>query len=156
RHSLFARLQQFSGQFYGQIFTSGYALWSQMDGSYWGHNAIIRIEPFMRCCGLPVLPGEPPLGGEILSHDFVEAALIRKGGWKVVVDHDLRGSYETCPTNLTDFAQRDQRWCQGNLQHVRLAVAHGLNAISRAQLGMGAMSYLSSPLWVIFLIFTVL
>jgi membrane glycosyltransferase len=110
----------------------------------------------MDSCGLPEFPGKAPLGGEILSHDFVEAAFILKQGWKVVVDHDLTGSYEECPSNLIDFARRDQRWCQGNLQHIRLVCRHGLRLVSRVQLGMGAMSYLSSPLWAAFLMLVVL
>ncbi len=138
------------------VFTAGYALWSQIEANYWGHNAIIRVQPFMECCGLPMLPGKPPLGGEILSHDFVEAAYMRKGGWKVAVDKDLSESYEQCPTNLIDFAKRDQRWCQGNLQHIRLAVTHGLRTLSRAHLGMGAMAYLASPLWAVFLLLIIL
>lgn len=156
RLSFFARMQQFSARVYGQVFNSGFALWVQDDGNYWGHNAIIRIEPFMDHCGLPKLPGVPPLGGEILSHDFVEAAMLREAGWKVVLDHDLQGSYEQCPTNLIDFAKRDQRWCQGNLQHTRLAAAYGVHIISRLHLTMGVMSYASSLLWAMFLVLAVL
>ena len=156
RRSFFSRLQQFAAHLYGPIFTSGYALWSQVTSTYWGHNAIIRVKAFMDSCGLPKFPGKAPMGGEILSHDFVEAALILKNGWKVVVDHDLSGSYEECPPNLIDFAKRDQRWCQGNLQHLRLIFYDGLKGVSRAQFGMGAMSYLSSPLWAIFLLLVIL
>jgi membrane glycosyltransferase len=152
RRSLFGRLQQFAAHLYGPIFTSGYTLWSQMEATYWGHNAIIRIQAFMESCGLPTFPGKAPLGGEILSHDFVEAAFILRRGWKVMVDYDLAGSYEECPANLIDFARRDQRWCQGNLQHLRLLFQQGLRMLSRAQLGMGAMSYLSSPIWAAFLL----
>jgi len=156
RRSLFGRLQQFAAHLYGPIFTSGYALWSQVAGTYWGHNAIIRIKPFMDTCGLPKLPGKAPLGGEIFSHDFVEAAYMQMYGWKVVIAYDLKGSFEECPANLIDFAKRDQRWCQGNLQHLRLILRHGLRSVSKAQLGMGAMSYLSSPLWAIFLVLVIL
>lgn len=156
RMSFFARLQQFSARVYGHVFNSGFSLWVQDEGNYWGHNAIIRIEPFMDHCGLPKLPGSPPLGGEILSHDFVEAAMLRDAGWKVVLDHDLQGSYEQCPTNMIDFAKRDQRWCQGNLQHIRLAAAHGVHTMSRLHLAMGVMSYVSSLLWACFLILAVM
>lgn len=152
RRSLFGRLQQFAAHLYGPMFTSGYTLWSQMEATYWGHNAIIRVQAFMESCGLPTFPGKAPLGGEILSHDFVEAAFILRYGWKVIVDYDLAGSYEECPANLIDFARRDQRWCQGNLQHLRLLFQRGLRMLSRAQLGMGAMSYLSSPIWAAFLL----
>lgn len=152
RGSLFARCQQFAASVYGEIFTTGFALWTQVDGNYYGHNAIIRTEAFIKYCGLPDLPGKAPLGGEILSHDFVEAALIRRAGYKVQIAHDLPGSYEECPTTLIDFAKRDQRWCQGNLQHLRLMFAYGFHPISRIHLGMGAMSYLSSPLWLLFML----
>jgi membrane glycosyltransferase len=156
RDSFFARLQQFSASVYGEMFTSGYALWTQTSGNYWGHNAIIRVKPFMEHCGLPMLPGQPPLGGVILSHDFVEAALMQRAGWKVVVASDLDGSYEESPTNLIDFAKRDQRWCQGNLQHLRLTVVGGLRPLSRVHLAMGVMSYAASPLWLIFMILTII
>jgi membrane glycosyltransferase len=156
KHSFFARLVQFAAHVYGPVFLEGFALWSQCDGNYWGHNAIIRIQPFMEHCDLPILPGAAPLGGEILSHDFVEAALMRRAGWKVCLAHDLDGSYEECPTNLLAYAQRDQRWCQGNLQHLRLVCAEGLHPTSRLHLGMGAMAYLASPLWLLFLVLTFL
>jgi membrane glycosyltransferase len=156
RQSLFARMQQFAAHMYGPVFLEGFALWSECDGNYWGHNAIIRIRPFMEHCELPILPGEGPLGGEILSHDFVEAALMRRAGWKVCMAHDLDQSYEACPTTILDFAQRDQRWCQGNLQHMRLLLAEGLHPASRLHFGMGAMSYLASPLWLAFLVLTVI
>ncbi len=156
RQSLFARMQQFAAHMYGPVFLEGFALWSQCDGNYWGHNAIIRIRPFMQHCELPILPGDGPLSGEILSHDFVEAALMRRAGWKVCMAHDLGQSYEACPTTILDFAQRDQRWCQGNLQHIRLLLAEGLHPASRLHFGMGAMSYLASPLWLLFLVLTVI
>lgn len=156
RLSFFARMQQFAAYLYGPVFLEGFVLWSQCDGNYWGHNAIIRIKPFMKHCKLPVLPGDGPLGGEILSHDFVEAALMRRAGWKVCIAHDLEGSYEECPTTILDFAQRDQRWCQGNLQHIRLLLAEGFHPASRLHFGMGAMSYLASPLWMAFLALTLL
>lgn len=155
RASFFARMQQFAARLYGPVFLEGFALWSQCDGNYWGHNAIIRIQPFMEHCDLPVLSGTAPLGGEILSHDFVEAALMRRAGWKVCLAHDLAGSYEECPTTMLDYAQRDRRWCQGNLQHSRLLFAEGIHPISRLHLAMGVMSYLSSPLWLLFLLLTV-
>lgn len=155
RKSVFARVQQFAAHLYGPVFLEGFALWAQRDGNYWGHNAIIRIQPFMEHCDLPVLPGKEPLGGEILSHDFVEAALMRRGGWKVCVACDLDGSYEECPTTILAYAQRDQRWCQGNLQHTKLVFAEGLHPASRLHFSMGVMSYVSSPLWLLFLVLSV-
>jgi membrane glycosyltransferase len=152
RLSFFARLQQFAARVYGPVFMQGFATWAHYDSNYWGHNAIIRIEPFMKHCGLPVLPGKAPLGGEILSHDFVEAALMRRAGYKVCLADDLDGSYEECPTKLIDFAIRDQRWCQGNMQHIRLVFSEGFLPISRFHLACGAMSYLASPLWLLFMV----
>ncbi len=156
RCSLFARCQQFAAAVYGPIFLEGFAWWTGNDGNYWGHNAIIRLEAFIKACGLPTLSGSGPLGGEILSHDFVEAALIRRAGFKVCLANDLEGSYEECPPTLIDFAQRDQRWCQGNLQHIRLVFSAGIHPISRLHLSMGAMSYLASPLWLLSLILSFL
>ena len=152
RDSLLARLQQFSAAVYGPVFLRGFHLWAGEDSNYWGHNAIIRVRPFMDHCELPTLPGQAPLGGEILSHDFVEAALLRRAGWKVCLCEDLTESYEESPTTLTDFAARDQRWCQGNLQHARLLAAEGLHLSNRLHMGMGVMSYVASPLWLAFLI----
>ncbi|HZZ79666.1 MAG TPA: glucans biosynthesis glucosyltransferase MdoH [Gemmataceae bacterium] len=156
RVSLFARCQQFAAYVYGPVFLEGFAWWSHADGNYWGHNAIIRVEPFTRHCDLPTLPGAPPFGGEILSHDFVEAALMRRAGLKVCLAEDLDGSYEESPPTLLDFARRDQRWCQGNLHHLRLIFGSGFLPMSRMHFGMGAMAYLSSPLWMLFMILSTL
>jgi len=150
--TLFARLLQFAGDVYGPLSSAGIAFWSGGEGNYWGHNAIIRLSAFARCCGLPRLPGREPLGGEILSHDFVEAALLRRNGWRVEMAWDLTGSYEEPPPTLSDFMVRDRRWCQGNLQHGRVLVARRLHWVSRAHLLTGIMSYLTSPLWLLFLI----
>jgi membrane glycosyltransferase len=152
RASLFARLQEFAASVYGSIFTAGLGVWSGIDGNYWGHNAIIRVEAFISHCGLPRLPGLAPFGGEILSHDFVEAALLRRAGWNIHLADDLGGSYEESPATLIDFARRDQRWCQGNLQHLRVILADGLRPFSRVHLGIGVMSYLSSMLWLVFML----
>lgn len=151
RRSLFARLQQFSAEVYGPVYGVGFDRWTGDDANYFGHNAIIRVEAFMRHCELPRLPGNAPLGGEILSHDFVEAALIRRAGYKVQLATDLDGSYEECPTTIEDFAKRDQRWCQGNLQHARLIFAEGFRPINRWHFATGIMSYLSALLWLTFI-----
>jgi membrane glycosyltransferase len=149
--TLFARLQQFASRLYGPVFTAGTALWHQADGNYWGHNAIIRVAAFAEQCGLPELPGRKPFGGHIMSHDFVEAALLRRAGWQVWMAPWLGGSYEETPPTLIDHAKRDRRWCQGNLQHVRILLARDLHPISRLHLFTGIMSYLASPLWLAFL-----
>ncbi|HOB62488.1 MAG TPA: glucans biosynthesis glucosyltransferase MdoH [Candidatus Competibacteraceae bacterium] len=154
RESLFARILQFAGSIYGRMFTAGLNYWQLGESNYWGHNAILRVQPFLDCCGLPKLPGREPFGGEILSHDFVEAALLRRAGWDVWLAYDLEGGYEELPPTLIDYAKRDRRWCQGNLQHLRLAMSHGFNGLSRLHFLMGVMSYAASPLWLFFLIAT--
>jgi membrane glycosyltransferase len=150
--TLFALLQQFAAAVYGPVVSAGLAAWHGGGGNYWGHNAIIRTAAFADCAGLPALPGKPPLGGPIMSHDFVEAALLRRGGWEVHMVPSLDGSYEGCPPTLTDLIVRDRRWAQGNLQHLRVMKAHGLPILSRIHLVMGAFSYLASPLWAMTLI----
>jgi membrane glycosyltransferase len=152
--SLFARILQFASHLYSEIFVAGINYWQLSGGNYWGHNAIIRIAPFVEHCGLPRLPGREPFGGEILSHDFVEAALLREAGWEVWLAPDLKGSYEELPPTLIDYAKRDRRWCQGNLQHLRMVFARGMSGLSRLYFLMGIMSYLSSPLWLLFLVLT--
>jgi membrane glycosyltransferase len=108
--------------------------WAQAFGNYWGHNAIIRTEPFMQHCDLPQLPGRKPFGGQILSHDFVEAALLLKANWEVWLAYDLEGSYEEAPQTMIENAQRDRRWCQGNMQHFMVVWARGLRGGSRLHL----------------------
>ena len=150
--SLFGRMQQFANRLYAPVFIAGLNYWAQGAGNYWGHNAIIRTEPFMQCCDLPQLPGRKPFGGQILSHDFVEAALMLKENWNVWMAFDLEGSYEESPQGMIESAQRDRRWCQGNLQHTMVIFARGLRSVSRMHLALGIFGYLSSPLWLCFLI----
>jgi membrane glycosyltransferase len=151
RDTLLGRLQQFANRAYGPMFAAGLHFWQLGDAQYWGHNALIRVEPFMRHCGLPRLSGKPPLGGDILSHDFVEAALMRRAGFEVWLAFDLTGSWEECPPNLLSELKRDRRWCQGNLQHLRLLFTEGLFPAHRVLFLNGAMSYASALLWFLFL-----
>jgi len=150
--TIFARIQQFASRLYGPVFASGLNYWQQGEANYWGHNAIIRVAPFIEHCSLPDLPGIEPFGGRILSHDYVEAALMRRAGWSVWLAVDIEGSYEECPGNLIDFAKRDRRWLQGNLQHAWLITARGLHMANRLHLALGILAYLASPLWLAFLI----
>ena len=150
--TLFARLQQFAGRVYGPLIAHGLAWWHGAEGNYWGHNALIRTRAFAEQAGLPELRGRKPFGGHIMSHDFVEAALIRRGGWAVHMLPGLGGSYEECPPSLIDLAVRDRRWCQGNLQHAAVLPARGLRWISRLHLLTGIGSYLTAPLWLLFLL----
>lgn len=151
RETLYARIQQFATRVYGPLFTAGLHFWQLGESHYWGHNAILRVAPFMRHCSLSRLPGEGALAGEILSHDFVEAALMRRAGWAVWIAYDLTGSWEEMPPTLLDELKRDRRWCQGNLQNFRLFFTQGLHPAHRAVFMTGVMSYLSAPLWFLFL-----
>ena len=147
RNTLFARVQQFAARVYGPVIATGLAAWMGRDGNYWGHNAVIRIAAFAAHCGLPDLKGRPPFGGHVLSHDFVEAALILRAGYSVYMLPQLEGSYEESPPSLIDVAARDRRWCQGNLQHVRILPAKGLRLSSRQHFITGIMGYVASPFW---------
>jgi membrane glycosyltransferase len=151
RETPIGRAQQFANHAYGPMFTAGLHFMQLGDSHFWGHNAIIRTEPFMKNCGLPKLPGKPPRGGFILSHDFVEAAFMRRGGYEVWLAYDLPGSYEEVPPTLLEELKRDRRWCQGNLQHIRLLFTRGLFSAHRALFLHGAMSYGSALLWFLFL-----
>ena len=154
--SLFARMQQFAGRLYGPVIASGIAWWHGSEGNYWGHNAIIRVRAFSGDAGLPELSGRKPFGGHILSHDFIEAALMRRAGWGIHMAPKLGGSFEECPPSLLDFAARDRRWCQGNLQHLAVLPARRLHWVSRLHLLTGIGSYLTAPLWLMFLVLGIL
>ena len=149
--TLFARLQQFSNIAYGWLLAEGLALWSRSEGNYWGHNAIIRTRAFAQSAGLPRLTsrGRDDL---ILSHDFVEAGLLRRAGWGVRFLPRVTGSFEETPATLIDYTLRDRRWCRGNLQHLRLLRTSGLHPVSRFHLLHGAVSYLLSPAWFVLLV----
>lgn len=150
--TLFARVQQFASRVYGPLIAHGIAWWHGAEGNYWGHNAMIRTRAFAECAGLPELPGRKPFGGPIMSHDFVEAALLRRGGWAVHMVPGVPGSYEEVPPTLIDLAVRDRRWCQGNLQHAAVLPARGLHPISRLHLLTGIGSYITAPLWLLFIL----
>lgn len=149
--TLFARVQSFASRLYSPLFLAGLNYWQQHEGNYWGHNAVIRVQPFIEHCALPDLPGSEPFGGRILSHDFVEAALMRKAGWAVWLAGDIEGTFEEGPPTLIDSAKRDRRWCQGNMQHAWLLTARGFQPANRFHLLMGVMGYVSSPLWLLFM-----
>jgi membrane glycosyltransferase len=149
--TLFARMQQFAGRVYGPLIAEGIAWWHGAEGNYWGHNAIIRTEAFASAAGLPDLQGRKPWGGHIMSHDFVEAALMRRAGWAIHMVPWLRGSYEESPPSLMDLAVRDRRWCQGNLQHMAVLPTRGLHWVSRLHLLTGIGSYITAPIWLAFL-----
>ncbi len=152
----FGRAMQFAASFYSPVFCRGLAMLQGETGPFWGHNAIVRIDAFAQSCGLPALRGQPPFGGHIMSHDYVEAALLARAGWIVRVDDDLEGSYEEGPENVVDHAKRDRRWCQGNLQHSRVINAPGLKPWSRFVFAQGIMAYIAPLFWLAFLIVSIL
>ncbi|MEM1428249.1 MAG: glucans biosynthesis glucosyltransferase MdoH [Pseudomonadota bacterium] len=145
--TVFGRVQQFATTIYGAALAEGLATWSDREGNYWGHNAIIRTAAYASCAGLPRVDTLRSKGALILSHDFVEAGLLRRAGWGVRFVPRITGSYEEVPPTLVDFVRRDRRWCQGNLQHLTLLAARGFHPVTRFHLFHGAMSYLLSPAW---------
>ena len=153
--SLFARIQQFANRFYSTLFANGLAAIQMGDAAFWGHNAILRIEPFMNHCGLRKLPGIGIFGGPIMSHDFVEAAYMGRAGYEVWLEPGLGGSYEESPPTLADELSRDSRWAKGNLQHLWVMLREpGLRFAHRMAFLNGIMAYVASPLWLGFLILT--
>ena len=145
--TLLQRLMQFAANIYGPPTAAGLAFWSRDQGNYWGHNAIIRTAAFASAAGLPHLPGSPPFGGHIMSHDFVEAMLLQRAGWGVHMAPSIEGSFESMPPALTDLIVRDRRWSQGNLQHLALVAKRGVPGMGRLHLMMGALSYIISAVW---------
>ena len=150
--SLYGRAQQFANQCYGPIYGGGLAAWHGLSSNFWGHNAVLRTRAFAASCSLPLLKGKPPFGGAVMSHDFIEAALLRRAGWGVRFDVDLQQSWEEAPPSLVDVLVRDRRWCQGNLQHSRFLFARGLTLTSRLHLLTGIMAYASAALWLVLVI----
>ena len=145
--SAFARTFQFGMRHGMRAYTMGQAWWVGDCGPFWGHNAVVRIKPFRDACELPILSGAPPLGGHILSHDQVEATFMRRAGYEVRVLPVENGSWEENPPTMLDFAKRDVRWCQGNMQYVKLLDTPGLHAMSRFQLVWAVLMFVGLPAW---------
>ena len=150
--SRFGRAGQFSASFFSPVFARGLAMMQGETGPFWGHNAMVRVRAFAESCGLPALKGKPPFGGHVMSHDYVEAALLARSRWIVRLDDDLEGSFEEGPENLIDHAKRDRRWCQGNLQHARIIGAPGLRPWSRFVFAQGIMAYIAPLFWLGFIL----
>lgn len=150
--TLWQRLQSFASEVYGTNLGRGFALWTGTAGNFLGHNALVRTRAFAASAGLPHLPGKAPRGGVIMSHDFVEAALIRRAGWGVQMLPEAADSFEDTPETLLGYLRRDRRWCQGNMQHLRLLAVPGLHPVSRFHLLQGAMAYLASVWWLALLV----
>ena len=145
--SAFARIFQFGMRHGMRSYTMGQAWWVGDCGPFWGHNALVRIKPFHEQCDLPMLPGKPPLGGHVLSHDQVEATLMRRAGYEVRVLPEERGSWEENPPTMLEFARRDVRWCQGNMQYLKLLDLPGLYPMSRFQLVWAILMFIGIPAW---------
>lgn len=146
-NTLYGRLQQFANHCFGPIYAEGLSAWHGLSSNFWGHNAIIRTQAFAESSHLPILPGKPPFGGHVLSHDFIEAALLRRAGWGVRFDTDIQATFEESPPSLIDVMIRDRRWCQGNLQHTPFMFAQGFVLPTRLHIFSGLMSYLSAVFW---------
>jgi len=151
QRTIFGAALQFAHRLYSPLLAVGASFWQLGESNYFGHNAILRVRAFAENCGLGPLSGPAPLGGDVLSHDFVEAACMRRGGWSVWCLPDIGGSYEEMPSNLIDFAARDRRWMQGNLQHLRMLSTAGFHWVSRAHFVTGAASFLMATVWLLLL-----
>ena len=152
----FTRFRALATRLYGPIASAGLSIFAGSEANYYGHHAIIRVRAFTENCGLPELPGKAPLGGPIMSHDFVEAALVRRSGWRVWLAYHLDGAVEDSPPSIVDEAKRDRRWMQGNLQHLRLLTMHGLHPLSRLHFFMGAWAYMVSAVWFLLVVTTLI
>jgi len=152
----FARLFQFGMRLGMRSYTLGSAWWQADCGPFWGHNAILRLQPFIAHCNLPLLPGAPPLGGHILSHDQVEAVMMRRAGYEVRVLPREDGSWEENPTSFIEFIRRDLRWCQGNLQYFSLLFWPRLKLVSRFQLVLAILMFIGSPAWILMIVIAAL
>lgn len=150
--TFFGRFVQFAAVLYSPMLATGTAFWQMNVSNYWGHNAIIRLRAFIDHCGLPPLPGHAPFGGDILSHDFVEAAMLRRAGWDVFLLTNIEGSFEEVPCNIIDYAKRDRRWVQGNIQHLGIIDLPGMHFISRLHFLFGAIAYITSFIWLLMLV----
>ncbi len=150
--TLYQRIMQFGTQLCGPLFSAGSNYWQLGSSSYWGHNAIIRLHPFMKHCAIPELPANSPLGRRVLSHDSIEAALMQKAGYEVWFAYDLEGGYEECPPSVPETLARDRRWCFGNMQHLYFLFAGHIRPLSRFHLFNGIMAYAGSLLWLLFLL----
>jgi membrane glycosyltransferase len=150
--SAFARLFQFGMRLGMRSYTIGSAWWQGDCGPYWGHNAALRLKPFIAHCDLPLLPGKGPLGGHVLSHDQIEAVLMRRSGFEVRVLPEDNLGWEENPPTLLEFIRRDLRWCQGNMQYGRFLLLPGLKPVSRYQLAFAMLMFAGSPAWIALLV----
>src|SRR5262249_5221156 len=147
--SAFARLFQFGMRLSMRSYTIGAAWWQGECGPFWGHNAVFRIAPFTAHCDLPLRPD----GSHILSHDQVEATLMRRAGYEVRVLRDRARAWEQTPPTPAEFLRRDLRWCQGNMQYWPFLRWPGMKFVSRYQLIFAILMFIGSPAWIGMLVF---
>ncbi len=145
--SAFARIFQFGMRLGMRSYTIGGAWWQGDCGPYWGHNAAVRLAPFIAHCHIPPLPYGGPLGGHVLSHDQVEAVLMRRAGYEVRVLPEEDLGWEENPPTLIEFIRRDLRWCQGTLQYWHFLFWPGIPPVSRYQLAFAVLMFIGSPAW---------
>jgi membrane glycosyltransferase len=145
--SAFARVFQFGMRLGMWSYTTGSAWWQGDCGPHWGHNSVLRLRPFTAHCGMPEIPGRGPLSGHVLSHDQIEAVLMRRSGYEVRVLVEENLGWEENPPTLLEFIRRDIRWCQGNMQYWRFLTLPGLKPVSRYQLAFAILMFLGSPAW---------
>ncbi|HLK81564.1 MAG TPA: glucans biosynthesis glucosyltransferase MdoH [Xanthobacteraceae bacterium] len=150
--SAFARIFQFGMRLAMWSYTTGSAWWQGDCGPHWGHNSVLRLKPFTAHCHIPPLPEGGPLGGHILSHDQIEAVLMRRAGYEVRVLPEEHLGWEENPPTLLEFIRRDIRWCQGNMQYWRFLMLPGLKFVSRYQLAFAILMFLGSPAWMALLV----
>jgi membrane glycosyltransferase len=146
--SAFARIFQFGMRLGMRSYTIGSAWWQGDCGPYWGHNAVLRLAPFIAHCTLPMLSKDGTEDRHVLSHDQIEAALMRAAGYAVRVLPDEGLGWEENPPTLLEFIRRDLRWCQGNMQYWRFLSLPGLKPVSRYQLALAILMFIGSPAWI--------
>ena len=146
--SAFARIFQLGMRLGMRSYTIGSAWWQGDCGPYWGHNAIIRLAPFTAHCQLPLMPEGSLIKGHVLSHDQIEAVLMRRAGYEVRVLPEEGDSFEQNPPTLIEFIRRDLRWCQGNMQYWHFLWMPGLRPVSRYQLAFAILMFVGSPAWI--------
>lgn len=151
--SPFTRLFQYGMRLGMRSYTMGSAWWQADCGPYWGHNALIRLRPFMEFCDLPVLKNSSGVPSSILSHDLIEAVLMRRAGYEVRIYPQEDLSWEENPATLTEYIRRDLRWCEGNLQYRNLLTLPNLRPVNRYQLVLAIAMFLGSPAWIILIFF---
>jgi membrane glycosyltransferase len=146
--SAFARIFQFGMRLGMRSYTIGSAWWQGDCGPYWGHNAVLRLKPFIEHCALPVLSKNGTEDRHILSHDQIEAALMRAADYdvRVLPREDL--GWEENPPTLIEYIRRDLRWSQGNMQYWRFLLLPGLKPVSRYQLALAILMFIGSPAWI--------